>query len=648
LAVDRFQSHNSKKTKQRSYLNVVDALVVFAEANNQSKMTTQPNPPRWPDSVKIFHPHQGKNEILAAIKQTEDPYNAAFNCYTTDNHFSLKRHALLFAPGTYEDLDFEVGYYVQAAGLGRSPDDVQFVNCEKGPFVEALDQHVHQPHGLSLDTFWRSAENFAAHPRSGTKWAVSQAAPLRNVHIKGDLHLHDGAAYASGGHIANSKIDGNTYFGGQQQYMCRNIHFGNGVSGGAWSLVFTGCTGNVPRKASGTSTSSSNTVTAPHVRVEKPYIAMKDDGVHFELCIPKATMDPSKVNGASWNENDMEIRDFQGVFVADPADADVNVKVQQALDGGLDVVFAPGVYHLKQTIQIRNHNAVVLGLGLATLMNPADNNGPCIQVMENVHGVRIAGLMLEVSPRKLSQSMNNNDHQSALLEWGAATSKSNANMSTTTTTTMTNPGAMFDIFCRVGGASGDREAVSINTMMKISSNNVIGDNIWLWRADHSELAAGEIANYPQISPVFWQNEESEAQVQTGLQVDGDDVTIYGLAVEHTNGHQTIWNGERGCVHFYQCELPYDVDPKYAQANYRGYLIAPHVKEHRLYAPGVYSNFRNHNVLVATAIEHPAASPGIHIENPFTVHLNNNGTIMSIVNGAGDPAIDQGKVVRLQA
>ena len=42
-----------------------------------------------------------------------------------------------------------------------------------------------------------------------------------------------------------------------------------------------------------------------------------------------------------------------------------------------------------------------------------------------------------------------------------------------------------------------------------------------------------------------------------LQVNGRDVTVYGLFVEHTQEHQTLWNGERGRTYFYQNELPYD-------------------------------------------------------------------------------------------
>lgn len=120
--------------------------------------------------------------------------------------------------------------------------------------------------------------------------------------------------------------------------------------------------------------------------------------------------------------------------------------------------------------------------------------------------------------------------------------------------------------------------------------------------------------------------------------------MYGLAVEHANGHQTLWTGERGVVHFYQCEFPYGVDEAFAQAEYRGYSIHQNVQEHTVYGPGVYSNFRNRPVFVSTAIDHPD-KPGIHVVNPFTVKLDNHGGILTVRNGSGSSADHKGKPVR---
>lgn len=205
---------------------------------------------------------------------------------------------------------------------------------------------------------------------------------------------------------------------------------------------------------------------------------------------------------------------------------------------------------------------------------------------------------------------------------------------------------MFDIFCRVGGAySGERKRVAVDYMMRLNSGHIIGDNIWLWRADHAILAPGEAPNYPHISPIFWQTEEDEFRVKTGLEVNGNNIHIFGLAVEHANGHQTRWNGENGSVHFYQSEFPYCVGHGFAESEFRGYLVGEHIRYHEVHAPGVYSNFRNHDVSVSTAMQHPD-SPGVIFYNAFTVKLDNQGGIKSIVNGKGGEAVVQGLPVRM--
>ncbi len=64
--------------------------------------------------------------------------------------------------------------------------------------------------------------------------------------------------------------------------------------------------------------------------------------------------------------------------------------------------------------------------------------------------------------------------------------------------------------------------------LRINSNNVILDHTWLWRGDHRD-------------GVGW-NVNTAA---TGLVVNGNDVTAYGLFVEHYQKYQTIWNGNGG-------------------------------------------------------------------------------------------------------
>jgi hypothetical protein len=253
---------------------------------------------------------------------------------------------------------------------------------------------------------------------------------------------------------------------------------------------------------------------------------------------------------------------------------------------------------------------------------------------------------LEASALQTTQDNNKpTGTTSSFIEWGVegiTGSQDPGNPS--------NPGVMTDIFCRVGGASLDR-TVSTNVMIRIHSGNVLGDNVWLWRADHVELGPHEKPNFPPLD--YHQVVEGEVPVQTGLMVYGDNVTIHGLAVEHTTEHQVIWYGENGQVWFYQCELPYDVSSDFGKQNYVGYLVDSKVQNHVLGGAGVYSNFRDHNVLVKTAIQHPKAldddvdvdSSNPQLINCFTKHLNNQGLIMTVVSNGkqngGGPALPDG-------
>jgi hypothetical protein len=243
--------------------------------------------------------------------------------------------------------------------------------------------------------------------------------------------------------------------------------------------------------------------------------------------------------------------------------------------------------------------------------------------------------MLEAPLRSTAYGFEN----SSLLEWGDFLIHDEGDLS--------NPGGLFDVFCRVGGAdtSGDRSQYFVDSIIRIHSGNVVGDNLWLWRADHSQLRNGELPNFAPI-PTYHQTEEDEYRVKNGIHVLGDDVTIYGLAVEHMIEHQTLWSGDRGKVYFYQCELPYGVrQSSFGDRAFVGYKVADNVFEHILVAPGVYSNFRNERVDVNTAILVPERE-AIRIVNPFIVHLDNNGYIRSIVNGKGGPALAKGNPVWL--
>jgi len=699
----------------------------------------EPNPPVFPESIKLFHPP--KNEIEARELQTivqesasdpiltreeefsanndktspsektgydaqQQPTTTPDHTYTTANHFSsTHRIALLFSPGTYP-IDFEVGYYVTVHGLGIHPTDVAFANVAKGPHVPALDKYTNRPpHGSGLDTFWRSIENVATYPRHGMRWTVSQAAPLRRMHIGANLDLYDGDAWVSGGVMTNVVVEGNVNFGGQQQWLMRNVDLRGGEVpvGGAWSLVFVGCVGDVPREfggmmmkeggggGGGAAGPSISVVDDVDVRVEKPYIVMKEMGRHrhhrrrgsmiredeegrehptsseyyhrflngtspreeveyrryrFELLVPAATFGRN-ATGPRFEDGsgDGIIRDFRRVKLGvpsnstDPTEAagQNHENLQKALDEGKDLVLSPGIYPVSDSLNVKHANQVILGLGYATLVAPRDGS-PCILVHPRVPGVRIAGIMLEASKQKgktNSRRTTSSSSSSSLLQWGNPAVDDDPGDAR-------NPGVLSDVYARVGGVHRD---ASTDVMIRLHSGNVYGDNLWLWRADHVQLRPKEEPNFPQISSKYRQTERGECEVKNGLVVEAgaSNVTIVGLAVEHATEDQTVWNGEYGQVYFYQSEFPYDVDHSFADNKFAGYRVGPNVQNHKAVGLGIYSNFRDYDVEVGTAVVHPAediGSRGIQLRNIFTVKLDNKGKISSIVNGRGPgPTVD---------
>lgn len=127
---------------------------------------------------------------------------------------------------------------------------------------------------------------------------------------------------------------------------------------------------------------------------------------------------------------------------------------------GLHILLQPGNYELEDSIHINRANTVVIGIGLATLISA--NGKPCIVVGE-VDGVRVSGLLLQAGPVE-SQT---------LIQWGSKGYAGNS----------ANPGVIQDVYARVGGTNPTGD-VKTQNMMQVDSDNVIIDNIWLWRADH--------------------------------------------------------------------------------------------------------------------------------------------------------------------
>jgi len=610
-------------------MRVVFRVLVLAKVISAFRMTTanhqhldsehsQPNPPAWPASVSVFGPED--HDISNTIEQMTRDLNDI-----KEGHFSNRRLALLFKPGEYWGVSVKVGYYTQVLGLGERADDVVFKNTAKGIHCPAMGA---KPSPGSLDAFWRSAENFKTEASEGMMWAVSQAAPLRRVHVAGNLELYDPGAWASGGYVANMLVDGQTHMGTQQQWMSRNSDLGSpdkAIMRGQWNTVFVGCRG-APSAFSPVGDDPSVGITnEPETPViaEKPFITIDHEGKYW-LQIP-AVKRMSTGNDAilSPSEAGTESVPFSHVFVATEEHHGNGERIQHKLDAGLHVVLAPGVFHLTTTLTLKHAGQVLLGIGMATL-HPPVTGGPCVRVNAALPNVRVAGLMLGAS------HVHPGTGVTALLEWGTEGTQDPGDSS--------QPGIMSDIFARVGGPDMDRE-VGVDKMVRVHSGHVVGDNLWLWRADHAQLDPNEGPQTVNDPKKFEYHlvVNSEYPSEAGLEVIGNDVTMYGLFVEHTLGHMTQWRGEGGQVFFYQSELPYDVTQgNYGDAGYAGYMVADGVQTHQAHGIGVYTYFRDHEVRVDSAIRAPE-HPGVRFTNVFTRFLNGHGGIWHVLNGQGGSA-----------
>lgn len=540
-------------------------------------------PPDLGPNVFIFTPGMSQ----AAIQQR---VNSVFS-QQERAQFGANRYALLFEPGSY-NVNVNVGYYTQVLGLGMSPDNT---NITGSVHVEA-DWFG----GNATHNFWRGAENLAINPNGGIdRWAVSQAAPYRRMHMRGNLQLDDGG-WSSGGFIADSRIDGQIRSGSQQQWYTRDSQIGS-WAGANWNMVFTGVAG----APAGTFPSPPYTTVAntPVIR-EKPFL-YADPARNYHVFVPALR---NNARGTTWGSGapagtSLPISQF---FIVRPGTT--AAAINAALDQGQNLLVTPGIYRLNQTLRVTRPNTVVLGLGLATFI---PENGITALSVADVDGVKIAGVLIDAGAT----------NSQTLVQVGPAGSAANH---------AANPTSLHDLFIRVGGAGVGRATNSL----VINSNNVISDHAWIWRGDHG-------------SGVGWNTNTAD----TGLIVNGNDVTAYGLFVEHYQKYQTIWNGNRGRTYFYQNEFPYDPPNQAAWMNgstrgYAAYKVASSVTSHEAWGLGAYCTFNaNPSVVAERAIEVPNTA-GVRFHSMVTVSLGGRGTINRIINNTGGPSNSSRNVANL--
>jgi hypothetical protein len=535
--------------------------------------------PDFGPNVLVFDPAMPAAEMQAAIDKA----------YAVEQHseFGTARYELMFKPGEYK-LDVPEGFYTEVRGLGATPDAVHITGNVRSDAASRNNN--------ATTTFWRGMENFSVSPVGGDaggamKWAVSQAAPFRRMHVKGDLVLHQNRGWASGGWMSDCLIDGNVGSGTQQQWISRNSEWGS-WTGANWNMVFVG----VPHPPEGEWPQPPYTKIAetPVVR-EKPYIEVDKAG-KWGVRVP-----PLRRNsvGISWHGRDGKDAGAwipMSRFYLAHSDKDSAATINAELAKGKDLILTPGIYELTEPIRLTRANTVVLGLGFATLKAV---KGTAAMTTADADGITIAGILFDAGETQ----------SPVLLQVGPQGSKASH---------AKNPIALFDVFFRVGGTG----PASTIENLEVNSNDTIIDHTWIWRADHGKGAG-------------WTTNPSD----NGLVVNGNDVTAYGLFVEHHQKFQVLWNGERGRTYFYQSEIPYDPPTQAVWTSapsvngWASYKVADNVTTHEAWGLGIYSVFRHPDVTLTRAIEVPK-TPGVRFHHMITVALDDKGEITNVIDDKG--------------
>jgi hypothetical protein len=552
-----------------------------------------------------------------------DLNNIAVQQVPVASQFDSQRYAVFFQPGTYgsatDPLVFQVGYYTEVAGLGAMPQDTVVDGA-----IEVFNNlcTAGTSNCNSDDNFWRSLSNLelnvdlpsstpayappvldaygAGCANSEESWSASQADPIRRAIINGSVVFQDYCAaddYASGGYIADSKVSGDLDFYGNQQYMVRNSVIGgaNGCPNGLWNLVYSGVVGAPAAAFSGQCQQNTVVPTSP-VTEEEPFLYTDSQG-DYQVFVPAVQHDSSGPSWSSGTEAGTSVP-LSSFFVANPSTPVVAIDL--ALAYGKNLILSPGVYDLDLPIVVSRPDTVILGLGFATLV-PQHGNAAMVVLPNN--GVKLSGLIFDAGPV----------NSPALLSVGVPGPAD-----------ASSPDLIQDVFFRVGGA--ETTPVSATVSLLDQASNSIIDDVWAWRADHG-------------NDVGW----TQNQGNSGLVVTGDDVTAYGLAVEHYQKYEVTWSGQGGTDIFFQNELPYDPPAQSAwmasptQDGYPAFLVSPGVKTFQGYGMGSYVVFTQTSATLydAEAFQSPD-TPGVQFHDIFGVWVAGSGGDNSIINGTGGP------------
>ncbi len=506
-------------------------------------LTTDPSNPFGPN-VTIFDPSESVSTINAALSASYTPAN----------------HEFFFLPGTYGDasatpatattsntIDAQVPSGSVVAGLGTSPCDV-VINGNLGIYNDSLAIRPSQLENLTINPIE------AGDPADTMTWSTSQEATWRRVNLLGNLleaalpyttglclnpcapfpgsGINGSGAVENGFEVANSNITGDVIDTNGQNTAGVSGLDGNsdpyiqgstigGAQGFGSDTMFAGDTGGVPATnfgaatASGSAGSNINVTFLPEVR-ESPFVYYWHG--QFYVFDPRVQFDR---RGYDWRlgpfaGTSLPLSDF---YLANST-TDTAATINAALATGEDVLLEPGAYSVSAPLTVPSANEVILGLGEATVT--ATTNTPTIVVDDAATGTILAGF--DANGMAFNATTNTGPYAAEQIEIG---NTPNA------TGSLTDPTTLSDV-STISNSTTD-ELINQNDVLQnqaeIQSNNNSGNGY-------------TTTNWP-----------AESSSDYGVIVNGNDVTLEGIWLEHFKMTEATWNGNGGQVIFLENELP---------------------------------------------------------------------------------------------
>ena len=339
-------------------------------------------------------------------------------------------------------------------------------------------------------------------------------------------------------------------------------------------------------------------------KAEKPFL-IYDQTEGYMVYVPEVR---EHSTGVSWKNGSQGKKVALDQFYVAKPKKDTAETMNAALASGKNLLLTPGIYDLTEPIIVDHPDTIVLGMGFATLRSTAGN---CCMETGDVTGLIVAGLLFDAGEKK-------SDNLLIVGKDVQRTEQETGNI------------YLSDLFFRVGGTD-TQTPTSTKCCATIHSSHVIGDNFWVWRADHGDQVA-------------WDKNVAE----NGIIINGDDVTMYALMVEHFEQYQTIWNGNNGKVFMYQSEIPYDVPSQDVWISHEGkkngyasFYVDDAVDTFEAWGLGVYLYNRDAAVNLDTAMEVPDKT-GVKVHNICTVMLVGYPGMSHIINGVGEAVTSAGE------